>query len=265
MFKCGLTTTTMRRKLTEILRKANLKEEEIRIYLALLKLGTASVNQIADLTDLKSITIYRAIKILLERKLVQEIIVNKKQSLYKPLTLQALVGELENEEKEIAKLKSAISNLDPFLKFMDLRDEQEEIEIKTGIDNFRAEYLAVPQIAKEEVYAFGSMCNCFKTLGEWDLDTPEERSFIKQRMGKGIHARLLHEHQTGAEEFQKRDSLEKRSTRFGFDLPISSNAVLITEKDVRLFICNEENPRVMIINQPDLKNIYRSVFEYNWG
>jgi sugar-specific transcriptional regulator TrmB len=254
----------MKRQLIQILRKADLKEDEIKVYLGLLKLGTASVQQVQEATNLKGITTYRAIKNLLERELIKEIQINKKQSLYKPLSLQSLVEELEKQERKISKLKNSIKNMDPFLAFMDLEDKQEDISVKEGLEEFTKEYLKVPQEAKEEIYAFGSMCNCFETLGGWDLDTPEERSFINQRMRKGIHARLLHEHQEGAEEFQKRDTIEKRSTKFGYNLPITQNAVLMTESDVRLFICDKDNPRVIVINQPDLKNMYRTVFEYNW-
>ena len=175
----------MKRQLTEILRRADLKEDEIKVYLALLKFNTASVAQLQDATNLKSITVYRTIKTLLERSLIREVKINKKQSLYKALSLQSLISELEKQERKIAKLKNSIANLDPLLKFMDL-NEEEDIEVKSGIHEFRAEYLKVPQIAEEEIYAFGSMCNCFKAVGDWDLDTPEERAFCKQRMSKGI-------------------------------------------------------------------------------
>lgn len=255
----------MRQKLIRLLRRANLSEQEIQIYLTLLKLQSSTTTQITTQTGLNEMMVYRTLNNLKERGLITEAKLNDKQKIFSPLSLKALIETLEKEARSLNRLKNSLEDLDQLLPYLDEEndEESESIQIRDGLEAYIEEYLKIPQVADEEIFALGSICNFWQLL-DWDLDTPEERAFINQRNKKGVRARLIHKYQEGAETIKDRDSLEKRTTQIKDNLPIMKNCMLMTEKDARLFICDKENPRVIVTTQPELLSLYKNQYEALW-
>ena len=90
-------------EIKEVLDKVGLNEGEIKVYLALLKLGSVQVSKIKDETNLHRTTIYDFIEKLINKGLVGYVIKNnvKYYTASHPSKLIDFVKEKEENLKEI--------------------------------------------------------------------------------------------------------------------------------------------------------------------
>ncbi len=259
----------MRRKIEHTLRLAGLREEEVTMYLHLLRLKRASMPELIAETNLNVMTAYRTMKRLQERGLVQAMEINQKQSVYVPLTLDALIQTLGAQERSIRRLQLTLKNLDPLLSYMDTAEEpraensEEPVTIAEGFDAFREEYLKIPDLCEDEFLCMGSMQNYWKVAGMSD-EAPEELAFRHKRFKRNMSCRVFNTYSSESAAFAKRDSKELRTTRLVDTIPVSKDYLGYTKDHVRHFICDEEYPRVIIIRHPELVTLYRDQFERMW-
>lgn len=254
----------MRRKLTSILKTANLKDEEIAIYLLLLKLQKSTAAELIEQGNLSQISVYRTLKKLAEKGLIETKLINNKQKIYTPLSFQKLIKNIQQEKLKLTKLERSLKGLDPFLKYLDTsEDNEEKIQIKEGADAMREEYLKIPDICKEECLPLGNVQNMLDITG-YSIDCPEERNFIQKRMKKGIYVRMMNTPNETTEELAKRDSFEKRTLKLKEKLPIMKNFLVVCEDQSVLFLCDQDNPKTVVIKDNDLLELQRHQFEYLW-
>jgi sugar-specific transcriptional regulator TrmB len=260
----------MRRKIQHLLRMAGLREDEVVVYLHLLTLKRASMAELIAASGLNVMTAYRTIKRLQERGLVQAMKINEKQSVYVPLTLGALIQALSAEERTIRHLQLALKDLDRFLPFVNAQEdiaektgEDEPVAIREGLDAFREEYLKLPDLCDDEFLCMGSMQNYWRVSGMSD-EAPEELAFRHKRFSRNMFCRVFNTHSAESETFAKRDSKELRTTRLVDAIPVAKDYLGYSKDHVRHFICDKENPRVVIIRHPELVALYRDQFERMW-
>ncbi len=257
----------MKKRLAQLLEMAELKPEEVTIYLHLLKLKSATIPQLTTETGLNTMMVYRTLKRLIDRELVKSHPVNNKQNTYTACTLTSLVEKVSKEQIRLAKLETAFRGLDHILPYLDLSTEnndQEMIDIREGKEAMLEEYLKIPDICQTEFLHIGSVTRTWDLLG-LDFDCAEERNFIKRRMNKGVHARVLNEHVSEMERIARSDTKEKRTTRLKENLPVMHNYLLIADTEFKLFINNPEHPRVITIKQPDLLKTQKDQFYHLWS
>jgi predicted transcriptional regulator len=257
----------MRQRIRDLLRLAGLREEEICLYLHLLKLQRASMSELIGKSGLNVMTAYRTMKRLQERGLVSAMKINRKASVYAPLTLSTLIAKLDREQRTLRKLQLALANLDSLLPYLDVNgetdDDGEPVEIREGLDAFREEYLKLPDCCTDEYLHIGNMANYWKVAGMSD-EAPEELAFRRKRLSRGIYCRIFNPHTPEAEIFAKRDSRELRTTRLVDDIPVKRDYLAFADAHVSHFVCDEKNPRVIVIRQPELADLYRKQFEMMW-
>jgi len=256
----------MQKKLSYLLSTAELKPEEIKIYLLLLKQQKATIQEITAKSDLNFMMVYRTIKKLYERGLIEVIQLNNKQKAYKPLSLQALIKTIDLQRRKLSRLEQSLKGLDSLLPFIDIDQEEESegIEIKEGVDAFREEYLKFPSICKDEYLHIGSMENYWNVANMRD-DCPEEMGFRNQRMAKGIYARVVDMETDVMENIQRRDSFELRTLKMNRNLPVMNNYLAMAENQSTLFICDKENPRAIVMKQKDLLDLHKNNFNTLWN
>jgi sugar-specific transcriptional regulator TrmB len=254
----------MRKKLTNLLRLAQLKDEEITLYLLLLKLKQATISQLVEKSQLNFMMVYRTIKRLRERGLIDAEPVNNKQDIYKPLSLKAIIDKVHAQQRKLKRLENGLKGLDDFLPYIDLNEKDEEtIQLREGIDAFMEEYLKLPELCEDEYLHIGNMYKLWDASG-LSYEAPEERNFIHRRINRGVHARILNMPDEKVEEVVSKDTLEKRTSKIKENLPVTENYLAITDEQASLFICDHEDPRVIVIKQPELLGIQRDQFKTLW-
>lgn len=256
----------MRARLQSLLRLAGLREEEAALYIHLLKLRRASMSELISLSGLNVMTAYRTMKRLQERGLVSAFKINLKESIYAPLTLSALSKKLDAEQRKLRKLQLALQDLDPLLPYIDMeatKDDAEPIEVREGLEAFREEYLKIPEMSEHFFLHIGDM-GAYWRVAEMSEDHPLERGFRQRRMARGVGARVLNIPSPEALHFSKLDSREMRITKLTEHLPVTNNYLTFTEHCVCHFLCEKENPRVIVIRNPELVALHHQQFKNLW-
>ncbi len=105
----------MHQSLRTALLQANLRQEEVAVYLLLLKLKKATLPQLQQQSDLINMMVYRMIRSLVEKELISAEPINEKQSLYRPLSLQSLLRQLEKDQNRLRRLEQKLSDLNRLL------------------------------------------------------------------------------------------------------------------------------------------------------
>lgn len=258
----------MLKKLQQLLILAGLRDEEVTLYLHLLRMRRATMTELIGESGLNIMTAYRTVKRLQERGLVQSFSVNQKQSVYAPLTLRALIHKLDQEQRSLRKVQLALQDLDHLLPYVDLEQEAESaphelIQLREGVDAFREEYLKLPDECDGEYLHVGSMQNYWDVAGMGD-ESPEELAFRAKRYRRGVFARVINTDSPTMRAIAKRDSKELRTLRILDDMPIRRDYIGFGAHHIAHFVCDKEHPKVLLIRHPELMALYRNQFRHMW-
>jgi sugar-specific transcriptional regulator TrmB len=112
----------------ETLIKAGLVRNEARVYLALLKLGTASVTEISQRSNVERTLVYGVIEKLMEKGLVSSVVkINKKY--FEPADPQKILDLVKEREKII---EDALPELKGLYKSVEKKQEVHHFKGKEG-------------------------------------------------------------------------------------------------------------------------------------
>jgi sugar-specific transcriptional regulator TrmB len=137
--------------LKEILKSIGMTSNEVEIYLALLKAGECSVNEISTKAGLHRQVCYDALDRLLEKGFVSYILKNSKKY-FKALEPQKIAKYLDEKKEEV---NSILPQLEVFFK---TEKEETTVEVIKGKNVMRTIYndiIAVLREEKQELYALG--------------------------------------------------------------------------------------------------------------
>ncbi len=257
----------MRKYLFSLLQKAGFRDEEAQLYLALLKVKKATLMQLHVQTKMSHTTTYRMIHRLIDRGLIEQIPLNKKQSVYKSLPLSALMSSIEKEKSRMQKLQSSLKKFDYLLPYMDLDDTKpssgSSVDVYEGIDAFHEEYLKLPELGHDEFLAIGSS-DSFWQASNASIDSPLERSFVSRRLKNNVYSRSMMVASNDAEQIASNDAKEKRTTKMKEKLPVMTNMLMMSGNQVSHFVCDADFPHVIVMRDPELVAIHKNYFEALW-
>jgi len=108
-----------------VLRRFGLSDNEIEIYLFLLKEGTSTVPQIANVIHIDKATIYRVMSLLVRKGLVSEVVVSKVRN-YSASDPSVLVESVDILKDELSELVPQLNELSSH------KSERSEVELYVG-------------------------------------------------------------------------------------------------------------------------------------
>jgi len=226
------------------LKDVGLSEGEIKVYLALLKLGAVPVNRIKEETGLHRTTIYDFLEKLINKGLVSYVIENnvKIYKATKPTKLLEFLKEKEERLKEVLPELLALS-----------KSEKEEIsvEVYRGKEGFKTFYNDVLK-TKEDVVGFGVDEGKFKEKFPIIME-----QYFKRAKEANIHERAL------AEEGSK-FLFEKGITRYRFISKEFFNPTPTSVYGDKVAIIIWKPLTVIMIKNKDLADSYKKYFELLW-
>jgi len=124
----------------EILRKIGLSEGEIKVYNALLDLGTSSLNQIHEKTGIERRNIYDILNKLTERGLIGYITENKRR-IYNITSPNKILGYIEERKHEFDKIKEELNAEMPIiLDRYNSKKSKINAQVYRGINGVKAIY-----------------------------------------------------------------------------------------------------------------------------
>jgi HTH-type transcriptional regulator, sugar sensing transcriptional regulator len=244
---------------TKILEKIGLSKAEIKVYLALLQLGSVPSGKIAKETDLRRSTVYDSIKRLQSKGLVSYIIKNGMKH-FEATEPERIIDFIKENKRKLDETEKQAKNLVQELKKgSDILKPQAEAQILEGIEGFKTmrrdvlrnsdgEHLLIGAISREEEVIPGF----FK---DWN----------KQRQKKKIKLKILHKISAKEKAMTKKEIMGKYfETKF---LPeeIESPAVINIYGDrVANVLWKNNNPLCFLLINKDIADSYRKYFDYLW-
>ena len=163
----------------EILEKIGLHEKQSAVYLALLELGTASVQAIATKAGIKRPTTYLVLDELQQKGIVS-VVPRVKKALYVAESPERLITDLRKKEE---LLKSSLPNL---LALYNARKEKPQVQLFEGQEGIRQVYQKIYEA--NEVSFFGTT----REVQKYDPD--QLWVFVKRAQKEAIYVRDLLTH-----------------------------------------------------------------------
>jgi len=236
----------------QFLQELGLTQNEIKIYVALLKLGSVPSGRITYETGLHRSRVYEGLNRLAEKGLVSYI-KNGSTMYFQASSSEKLIDVLDEQKEELEEKKKEIEKIIPELnKFRETKPIAESY-ILQGIEGFKAMRRDVLKYAKNELLMLGAIGLEYKVMplfyNKWD----------KERTYKKIKMRLLRKHSARSErdfELCKIKILPEH---------IDNPAVINIYGDRVVNVIWKENyPICFVMVNKDIANAYRKYFELLW-
>lgn len=238
--------------LFEDLTKFGLDEKEAKVYLALLELGEANVEQISKKSGVKRTTVYDILDSLKEKQLLGQINKDKKVLFF--------AEDPRKIEESLDEKKGVFHRILPeLLSISNLIDKKPKIRFFEGADGIRSVYRDTLKYPDQELLAWV----CEEAIHHFDPKFLNDY-YISQRLAKKIWVRAIAPNLPEMQEYKGLDQKALRRTRLfdkGLDLDIEIN--LYGKNKIGLMSFEEKFG--LIIESEKIFNTLRSIFEMNWN
>ncbi len=235
---------------TEVLREVGLNENEIKVYIALLRLGSSKVNDVYDKTKIPRTFIYEVLRSLIQKGLVSYSIKSgiRYYEAAKPFRLKEILKEKES------KLDLVLPELENIKKLV---KKKPTVELYEGIEGIKTILEDILKLGRGEILYAYSKEDIFSLL------TFYFPNFIKRRAKKGIFAKIIEEETPKIKEYQKRDKQEYREMRVT-KTKFSSTTFIYGDK-IALITTGKDEPIGVLIENKEIAETQKKVFEIMWN
>lgn len=241
------------------LKEAGLTDGEIKVYLALLELGSSTIGPILEKSRITKSIIYRILDRLIEKGLVSYI-TKEKTKYFQAATPNKLLDYVDTREQLLEANKKKIQDLLPELMLKQTLAKKSEANMYEGFKGLMTAYENRYQKLKkgDEVVLYG---------------LPAEQpgfhhAYWKKNHQKlaslGIKCRLLYQQDVDDAILKNRNSYKDcQARRMPFD--IGSPSWVMIYKDVTLIaIPQGEKPFAFEITSIEIADSFRNYFEWFW-
>ncbi len=235
----------------EELKEFGLTENEIKIFVTLLKLGTSTPAKIAEKTGLSRPYIYDALERLLEKEIVNTILIKNKKH-YQAIDPKLLEEQIKTKLKKVEKL------IPQLLRIIEPEKEEIRVEVHKGKYVYKTLLRDIVSTLKQnsKVLIFGIDDN---TLVKLDPHYPTnlsvyfsrlKRKKIKEKVIVRKDAKIFAEAETTEYRFLPKES-------------IGNTAFEVYNNKVAIFLWGMPNYLILIENK-EVADSYRKQFELMW-
>lgn len=231
------------------LKELNMEDNEIKVYMACLYLGSSKVHEIAKKSELIRTTTYGVLRSLIEKGLVSTILKDN-VTFFQAANPRQLLNILDEKKKRI---NSIIPELEKIQEVEPLKHKVELFEGKEGLKTIFNDYVSKPnQIVK--IIGFFSKWHEF--FGEWT-----NIYYRKKKENKVKSLALTDEKERS---FAKDKMITNAEVRFIKDLDIDAECFLYGDKVV-LVSFNKENLKGIVIEDKEIAKMQNLLFDKLWN
>lgn len=241
----------------DLFRKIGLTEGEIKVYIALLKLGETTIGPIGKESKVSKSKLYDILDKLVDRGLAGHVVKNNVRH-FAANDPRMILEYLDRKASDIKDTKKEVERLLPTLAWeRETLGKQKYAEVYEGFHGFKAirEELLASLKKGDELLVLGAPSIANEKWEAWLLD------FHRRRMARGIGLKILFTSEArkyGA----KRKWFPPAKVRY---LPkrITSTNWIDIFNDTLLFVIIQE-PIAIVIRDPSLAHSMRSYFSEIW-
>ncbi len=235
----------------ENLKKLGFSQNEIKIYLTLIRLGKCKAGDLIKETSLQRSVVYNGLEKLYERGLVGKSFSNG-VAVYLSNDPESLVNEAEQ------KIFLAKKVAEELKEKQQVRDR--EVVVYEGED-------IIKRVADKNLNAKAGSTIYFLGPSKFGVQTNLERywqHYHKKRAEKGINCKILYEQGTDPKIVENRNTLPLCEARY---LPINSEmpiSFIIGDDMVGMIVPTEHPPLAFLIKSIKTADGLKKYFEYLW-
>jgi sugar-specific transcriptional regulator TrmB len=243
----------------KVLREIGLTESEIKVYLALLKLGSTTSGPLTEKSKVARSKIYEILERLISKSLVSYII-KQKTKYYQAEDPVKIQEYLDQKEKDFKQQRNKINKLIPQLQLeKQLSKKTSEAQIYSGFRGI--------QTVHEHMYHKLKRGNDFFYLGIPSSQKKEHHWYWqrdhKRREKAGLISRALFNKNTDRKILKNRNSYKHSEARY-MPFPVKTPAWIMGYKDVTVIgLQSNDGMAIEIINQ-EIADSFREYFEAFW-
>jgi HTH-type transcriptional regulator, sugar sensing transcriptional regulator len=231
------------------LKELNLEDNEIRVYLACLYLGSSKVNDIAKKSKLIRTTTYGVLKSLIEKGLVSTIIKNNITHFQSAKPKQLL--EILEEKKK--KINSILPKLEKIREVIPNKHKVELFEGKEGLKTIFNEFVAKPN---KEVKIIGFYSKWLDFFGSWT-----DIYYRKKKENKVKSFVLVDESER---DYTNDKRIANSEIRYVKDLNINAECFIYGDKVVFASF-EEDNLKGVVIQDKEIFKMQNLLFDKLWN
>jgi sugar-specific transcriptional regulator TrmB len=241
----------------EALRKVGLTEGEIKVYLALLELGSTTSGKITKKCGISGSKVYEVLDRLMNKGLAASIIKNGVKN-FEAASPERIMDYMEEKKKDIEKEKISIQKIIPQLLLRRKEAKNAAARVFTGWEGLKT--------ANEDIINTLKKGEEWLSMGLTEQPKSWEVYFTKRqkvRAQKGIiQKHLLNEKYKSL--YEQRKKLPHTEFRFlpkEFEMPTSTE---IYANKVMIMIISKEDPMAIMIESDAVADSFRKYFYALW-
>jgi len=241
-----------------VLRDLGLTEGEIRVYLALLELGSSTAGKIIEKSRISPSKIYNVLDRLIEKGIVSYVIEGKTRN-FKPAPPRNILNYIERKEEELKRNKSEFEKVIPLLETKRQGAKRRfTAEIFEGINGLITVFdMSLHELGRGDIfYSFG-----YPAYASELFDT-YWRSYYKQCDRKGILRKVIFDYD--AWFLKKRTGRKLSYYRYLPKGIVTPSCVFIFNDKVATVIITPEQKVCFLVQNKEVSNSYLAYFDLLW-
>ncbi|MFH1053580.1 MAG: helix-turn-helix domain-containing protein [Candidatus Woesearchaeota archaeon] len=245
---------------TKALQNIGLTDGEIRVYLALIKLGASTTGPITDKSRVSSSKIYNILGKLIQKGIVSYV-VKQKTRYYQaedPIKIRDYVTQ---REKEIQEQKIEIDKLIPELQF-----QKESEKIKSEVQIYKG-FKGMESVLNH-VYSELKKGDTFYDIGIPSFQEEKFHSYWhedhQRRVKLGIKCKLLFNQDTPKKVIKHRNNFWGCDARY-MPLPVETPAWFLIWNDSVALVLQSGGVMVIEIRNKDIAKSFKEYFDTFWN
>ena len=238
-------------ELSNALKEYGLSDNEIKVYITLIKTGESTVQNIANNANLPKTTIYHILESL-EQKALVGFIVKESKKYFQVSKPQTLIEQIEEKKKIIQEIIPELVSLSGSVK------EKPNITVYEGLKGVRSVLKDVLE-EKKTIYHYGDIISMQKVFS---YAFPQ---YIKERVKRKISIKILCKKEEPHEELLKTSKKEFREFVFVPKNYEFTSSVFIYSNKVAIFNIKKEPYHVIVIENEDFYHTQKNLFEIIWS
>lgn len=243
------------------LEQLGLSDKEAKTYLAILELGEASIQDIANKAGINRVTCHVAVEALKEQGLLNEITKGKKRKIIAEMPdklLEHIIDRRTEYDRRASELEKLLPELQSIYNYSDVKPK---IRFYEGIEGLKEIYQDTLAEGVQEILAFTAYNKAEKELSNW-LD----KWYIPERIKRNVHAQVIAPVSDFAKKYKSADKKHKRETILipASQFPISIEINIYGNK-VAIMSFTKKEMMGVIIESKEVAHTFKLIYKLAWS
>ena len=237
----------------KILQSLGLTKNECKVYLTLLRMGTASAGKITEWCGIHRRNVYDSIERLMEKGLISFVVINNRKY-FSAVEPERFFGIIEEKKAVLDEQKKLLSSLLPQLVRAE-EPQKQEVAFYKGRGGMKTVYDDILKTGKDYI-GYGPGTQIETVMKSYLIH------YVNRRVSLNISARMIYDIGSKDKWFTKKPLVESRYLPEQYS---SHAAIRIYGDKVAILLFSVDVPIAVVIDNKSIGDSYRKYFEILWA